>query len=185
MNNNEVFDLAFFKNISMDEVSIDKEIVDGDVKLKNIINLINNNKEKFEDIVINSCSNILDFDFTQGSDEDDDMFFEDYFEEYLLKDINREEYQEIVNKYHHDVYEACINNKNPDGCGIIIDESVNKELFIDKMRQVIDYGKLFSDIPITITVSDDFKIEISDDGLFTEPIVIVFDYEMNVTDVWQ
>lgn len=79
----------------------------------------------------------------------------------MKSSMSREEYQEKVNK-------------------------INIVSYKEEMKKIIDYNKLFSDTDIKITVRPGkFVIEISDSGLFDDPIDIVFDYTLEVQDVWE
>lgn len=178
--NNETFDLAFFKNIPINRVSFDDiSPEEGKEKLNHMINLINSNTEKFENIIISACSNILDFDYTFGDDDYDDEIFEERFREFLLIPCSRTEYQKLVKTYNHDVHEEAKKNQQPGTFDVCIPEDIERIYYIDKMRKIVDYNKLFSHINPLICVGEDFMIEIGDGDLFDDPIVLYFDYDMN------
>ena len=165
MNSEKKIDLCFFKNIPINQIEFEdedyEEIDFSENKLNEIVQLVNNNKERFEDEIISACRNKIDFDYTLGSDEEDNTFFEETLKPYMKSPISRDEYQEKVNK-------------------------INTDNYKEEMKKIIDYNKLFYDEDIKITIRpDEFVIEISDGGLFDDPIDIVFDYNLEVQDVWE
>lgn len=183
----DAFDIAFFKNVSMKKVEFGDGLseAEGKEKLANIIKTANDNKEEFEDSIISACQNTLAFDITTGDNEEDDELFDNCFKESLLQPISREEYQEIVNKCNADVYKATRekNNKSETG-GYVVNEADFKEFYIEKMRKIVDYAKIFrNSAKIIVVEKNRFSIEISDGFLFDNPIVVVFDYNMKVIDV--
>lgn len=163
MNSEKMLDLCFFKNIPVNQIEFENEeyeIIDiSESKMNDIIQLVNDNAEKFKAEIIFACRNKINFDYTFGNDEEDNTFFEETLKPYIKSYMSREEYQEKVNKISIDNY--------------------NKE-----MEKIIDYNKLFSDTDIKITVRpDEFVIEISDGGLFADPIDVIFDYTLEVQDI--
>ena len=64
-------------------------------------------------------------------------------------------------------------------------DKVNKNNYSEEMKEIIDYEKLFSNMSVSISVGDEFIVEISDGWLFDDPISIVFDYTLSVEDVWE
>ena len=160
MNNEEKFNLGFFKNIALNNVNFEEGEDLGKEKLKQIINLVNDNRKKFENDIIFACHNKIDFGYTFGSNEKDDEFFEETLKPYLIIPTSREEYQNNIDK-------------------------VNKNNYSEEMKEIIDYEKLFSNMSVSISVGDEFIVEISDSWLFDDPISIVFDYTLSVEDVWE
>ena len=163
MNSEKMIDLCFFKNIPVNQIEFENEEYEkidiSESKMNDIIQLVNDNAEKFKAEIIFACRNKINFDYTFGNDEEDNTFFEETLKPYIKSYMSREEYQEKVNKISIDNY--------------------NKE-----MEKIIDYNKLFSDTDIKITVRpDEFVIEISDGGLFADPIDVIFDYTLEVQDI--
>ena len=156
--------LPLFGKIERSNIGFNlEEKEESDELIQEILSLISKNKEKFEKSVIETCYNKISFDFTLGSDEEDDELFDEYIKPYLVQPLSREEYQEKM-------YNVGVENME------------------QELREIIDFQRFFENIQASLYISDDdFNIEISDDGLFSDPLVIVFDYEDNkisLSDIW-
>ncbi|MBO5530087.1 MAG: hypothetical protein J5970_01680 [Bacilli bacterium] len=179
--NNETFDLAFFKNISFNDVEFDDvSPEEGKEKLNQMISFANSNKETFENKIISACSGVLDFDYTFGDDETDDEMFEERLGEYLLIPCSRTEYQNLVKTYNKELYDVSKTKQQPGTFGVDISEEDERIYVIDRMRKIVDYDKLFSNITPFICVGEEFSIEISDGDMFDDPVVVYFDYNVKV-----
>jgi len=184
MNNNELFNLGFLKNIPMGKVEFEDEngeFIDANEeskkKLNNIINLIKENKEKFENWIIASCSSAINYDYCVGDAEEEDDFFEQCFKPYLLQEMTREEYQKNVELIEKRTYEEAKKSDN-----FFLEKSMK---YAQEMRKIFDYDKFFANNLVQgIVVGNEFSIEISDYDLIIDPIVIEFNYDLEVENVY-
>ena len=153
--------IGFFNEISQDKIQFDlQNINNSNEKLQELLSTINNNRSLFENNIIIACKNKISFDFTLGSDEEDDDFFEDAIKPYLLKEMSRTEYQNIF-------------------------LSLNDENYLDEIKKIVNFEGLFSNIKPLLVIRDDiFSIEIHDIYFFENPLVIYFYYNLEIERVW-